>query len=100
MKETNKLLADFLNLETTDFHSNLYLANTDHFDLEDSLVWNPRLDWNQLMQVIEKIQLICAENDAMEKFFLIKDEIPDMYNTYSECVKFVTFYKLYGKNLN
>ena len=100
MKETNKLLADFLELETTKFNDTLYLANTDEFDLEDSLVWNPRLDWNQLMLVIEKILQTCAENDDLEKFFLIKDEIPNMHNTYEECIKFVTFYNFYGKNFN
>jgi len=100
MKETNKLLADFLNLETTIHNGNLFLTQDGQLELQFDPIWNPTLDWNQLMQVIEKIQLICAKNDDMEKFFLIKDEIPDMYNTYSECVKFVTFYKLYGKNLN
>jgi hypothetical protein len=56
MKETNKLLADFLGLETTEFHENLYLFTEETFDLEYSKIWNPRLDWNQLMQVIEKIR--------------------------------------------
>jgi hypothetical protein len=97
MKENNKFLADFLGLETTEFHENLYLFTEETFDLEYSKIWNPRLDWNQLMQVIKKILIVCSELDDMEKFFLIKDEIPNMYNTYEECLKFI---KLYGKNFN
>lgn len=88
MKENNKLLADFLELETTEFHGNLFLTNG-ILELESDEIWNPRLDWNQLMRVIEKILIICSELDDMEKFFLIKDEIPNMYNTYEMCIKFV-----------
>lgn len=84
MIENNKLLADFLELEYFEFEDKIYLPNE---------IWNPRLDWNQLMQVIEKIQEICAKNDDWEKFFLVKDEIPHLGNTYDEVVKFVKEYK-------
>lgn len=97
MKENNKLLADFLELETTEFNNVLFLTQDGMLDLQYDEIWNPLLDWNQLMQVIEKIQEICAENDEWEKFFLIKDEIPNIGNTYEECINFV---KWYGKNFN
>ena len=89
MKENNKLLADFLELETTEHNGNLFLTQDGMLDLQYDEIWNPLLDWNQLMLVIEKILKICSELDYMEKFFLIKDEIPNMYNTYEMCVKFV-----------
>lgn len=92
MIENNKLLADFLGLETTEHNWSLFLTQDGMLELQNDEIWNPRLDWYQLMQVIVKIQTICAENDDMEKFFLIKDEIPNMYNTYEMCIKFVKDY--------
>ena len=96
MKESNKILADFLELETTEFNNTLFLTQDHQLDLQYDEIWNPRLNWNQLMDVIEKIQIICSENDEWEKFFLIKDEIPHLGNTYDECVKFV---KCYNKKI-
>ena len=92
MRETNKLLADFLELETTEHNWSLFLTQDGMLDLQYDEIWNPFVNWNQLIAVIVKIQTICAENDDMEKFFLIKDEIPNMENTYEMCVKFVKDY--------
>ena len=92
MKENNKLLAEFLRLQTIEFHSNLYLATKEDFDLMDSLIWNPRLDWNDLMRVIEKIYEL-----DIEKCESIVQCIPNMNYTYNACVKFV---QNYGKNFN
>ena len=97
MKEDNKLLAGFLNLETTEHNGNLFLTQDGQLNLQFDSIWNPTFDWNQLMQVIEEILEVCAEEDEWEKFYLIKDEIPHIVNTYNECVKFV---KNYGKNFN
>lgn len=86
MKETNKLLADFLELE-------IITDGILFFDTNYKRLANYNSDWNQLMLVIEKIQEICAKNDDMEKFFLIKDEIPHLENTYDKCINFVKEYK-------
>ena len=49
-------------------------------------------DWNWLMEVIEKILNICAENDDLEKYAVITDNIPYIQQTYDECIKFINFY--------
>lgn len=49
-------------------------------------------DWNLLMSVIEKILNICAENDDLEKYAVITDNIPYIQQTYDECIKFINFY--------
>jgi tetrahydromethanopterin S-methyltransferase subunit G len=51
MKETNKLLADFLGVELVwaDYWNSWSIKNT--FTL-----WEPCVDWNQLMQVIDKLK--------------------------------------------
>ena len=49
-------------------------------------------DWNLLMSVVEKILNICAENDDLEKYAVITDNIPYIQQTYDECIKFINFY--------
>ena len=49
-------------------------------------------DWNWLMAVVEKILNICAENDDLEKYAVITDNIPYIQQTYDECIKFINFY--------
>ena len=99
MKQNNKLLADFLGLETTEHNWSLFLTQDGMLDLQYDEIWNPFVNWNHLIAVIKKIQTICAnEDNDLEKFFLIKDEIPNMENTYNECVKFVEFYNFHGIN--
>lgn len=55
-KETNKLLADFLGVELiwADYWNSWSIKNT--FTL-----WKPDSDWNQLMQVIDKIKYTSSE---------------------------------------
>lgn len=55
MKESNKLLADFLERDVTwnDLHDDWMLYEYDG----KPILWEPDSDWNQLMQVVEKLHL-------------------------------------------
>ena len=62
---------------------------TEYFKYEDLKFHS---DWNWLMEVVEKILNICAENDDLEKYAVITDNIPYIQQTYDECIKFINFY--------
>jgi hypothetical protein len=50
------------------------------------------LDWNWLMEVVETILNICAENDDLEKYAVITDNIPYIQPTYNACIEFIKCY--------
>ena len=76
MEENNKIIQKFMN----------------HYENmgNKGLLYNR--DWNWLMEVVEKILNICAENDNLEKYAVITDNIPYIQQTYDECIKFINFY--------
>jgi hypothetical protein len=78
MEENNKIIAEFMGCE-----------NSQAWELIPSPY---ECDWNWLMDVVEKILNICAENDDLEKYAVITDNIPYIQPTYNECVRFINFY--------
>ncbi len=52
MKENNKLLADFLELETTEFHGNLFLTNG-ILELESAAVYLKKHDHLKPCELLE-----------------------------------------------
>lgn len=116
MKENNKLLADFLKLETTEHNGNLFLTQDGMLDLQYDEIWNPLLDWNQLMQVIGKIKnldfcdsftieiddfcMICCKQRHFEKH--CDNKVNTTQATYDCCIDFVNWYnlKINGTNFN
>ena len=105
--ENNKIIAEFMGLNKTKMFFNLKSGNyvkkeTVDCDIKavDVYLKNNKpitnfyyhSDWNWLMEVIEKILNICAENDDLEKYAVITDNIPYIQQTYDECIKFINFY--------
>ena len=94
-QENNKLIAEFLGVYQDDkgywgftntkehqrWHTDRFLDAT-HYDT----------DWNWLMEVVENILIICAENDDLEKYAVITDNIPYIIPTYNEVVAFIKGY--------
>jgi len=72
--ENNKLIAEFLHGENAT-HPNQYHEN-----------------WNELMQVIQKILDISLKLDSMEMYYNITDSIPEIKNTYEAVVEFIKWY--------
>ena len=95
MKENNKFLADFLELETTEHNRTLFLTQDHQLDLQYDEIWNPLLDWNQLMQVVHKCLQICNENmlNEWEVSFSDKFFSCNIGNMYDETLKFIKWYK-------
>ena len=119
MEENNKIIAEFMNFpkitNVRDSESGKYydywLPNNFNLILEQEIQiesnngWGLvhqdcvfvrdlifHSDWNWLMEVVEKILNICAENDDLEKYAVITDNIPYIQQTYDECIKFINFY--------
>lgn len=90
MEENNKIIAEFMGLETAGpgFPTGIF-RNEEYIHFEDLKFHS---DWDWLMEVIEKILNICSENDDLEKYHIITDNIPYIQPTYNECVKFIKFY--------
>lgn len=109
MKETNKLLADFLGLETTEFHGNLFLTNG-ILELESDEIWNPYVDWNQLVQVVHKIRyseqcsdfninidcdcrIVCEDYNKEFEIYVYDNNINSTLEAvYNCCLEFVNWY--------
>jgi len=117
MKENNKLLADFLGLETTVHNGNLFLTQDGLLDLQYDEIWNPDTNWNQLMQVVHKIRSIdfCTDFNIningdckiechfdMEFETYCDNKINTQLAVYYCCVSFVKWYNenINGKNFN
>jgi hypothetical protein len=97
MEENNKIIANFLNWETINTENCVtYVLPKNLADpiykLDSRFILEFDTDWNWLMEVVEKILNICSENDDLEKYYIITDNIPYIQPTYNECVKFIKFY--------
>lgn len=86
--ENNKIIAEFMNLEL----GSPYMWRPGSFSplIVENLLYHKSWDW--LIPVVEKILNICAENDDLEKYAVITDNIPYIQQTYDECIKFINFY--------
>ena len=97
MEENNKIIVEFLGWEKiypegyVEYILPKSLADP-IYKLDSRFILEFDTDWNWLMEVIEKILNICAENDDLEKYNVITDNIPYIQQTYDECIKFINFY--------
>ena len=98
MEENNKIIAEFMGFtfeKNLGYYDNNMLLSQIIYDQQngncfDELLFDKSWDW--LMGVVEKILNICAENDDLEKYAVITDNIPYIQQTYDECIKFINFY--------
>ena len=91
--ENNKLIAEFLGFQSTSlgwFDNEEHLINVEKDNTFDYLKFHENWDW--LMQLIETILNICAENDDLEKYAVITDNIPYIQPTYNACIEFIKWY--------
>lgn len=103
MEENNKIIAEFMGAkydkDTTFpiYKNDLWLpihgiCNYTTTESGNGKILCYHKDWNWLMEVVEKILNICSENDDLEKWAVITDNVPYIQPTYNECVKFINFY--------
>ena len=98
MEENNKIIAEFMGFtyeKNIGYYDNEMLLGQIVYDEQngncfDELLFDKSWDW--LIAVVEKILNICAENDDLEKYAVITDNIPYIQQTYDECIKFINFY--------
>ena len=94
MEKNNRLIAEFMGyaLNENDEYPIEYITVQGHWDTCSIQDLNYHKSWDWLMKVVEKILNICAENDDLEKYAVITDNIPYIQQTYDECIKFINFY--------
>ena len=98
MEENNKIIAEFMGFtfeKNLGYYDNDMLLSQIIYDQQNGNCFNELLfdkSWDWLIAVVEKILNICAENDDLEKYAVITDNIPYIQQTYDECIKFINFY--------
>ena len=94
MEENNRIIAEFMGyvLNENNEYPIEYITVQGHWDTCSIQDLNYHKSWDWLMGVVEKILNICAENDDLEKYAVITDNIPYIQQTYDECIKFINFY--------
>ena len=94
MKKDNELIAEFLGY--TQPHPK-YPSTTYWYKEGEEPLTTLRFDrdWNWLMEAIQKILDICIDADkgkdleALDKYFEITDNIPDIKETYKAVINFI-----------
>jgi hypothetical protein len=91
IEENNKLIAEFLGYETYEMNGvlNVEYSENNIRTIQDT---HYHIDWNWLMEVVEKILNICLELDSMEMYYNITDSIPKIDKAYNDCVEFIKWY--------
>lgn len=56
-------------------------------------VVNFHSSWGWIMPVVRKILDYCSENDEMDRYYLVIDNIPDIQSVFQSCVEFAKWYK-------
>ena len=98
MEENNKIIAEFMGFtfeKNIGYYDNEMLLEQIVYEQQNGNCFNELLfdkSWDWLIAVVEKILNICAENDDLEKYAVITDNIPYIQQTYDECIKFINFY--------
>ena len=99
MKDTNKIIAEFMGAEKTHIQSvgDIYcpVPSKNGSEYADKLQYHKSWDW--LMTVIEKILDITFSDDETEisnseYFYDIRDCVPNINHTYRSIVEFIKWY--------
>lgn len=100
--ENNKLIAEFMKLvyKYDGMYHNIQLFNEDgtpkrsgRLIKSEWILWNPHKDWNDLMQVVEKI-LNLKDTYAQERQKVFNSINPNIQITYNACIEFIKWYNL------
>lgn len=89
----NKLIAEFMELpkEKVGLRQEvIYGLNQDDWYTSDNL--NYHLSWDWLMPVVQKIMDVSFFNGEPEDFYVVRDCIPEISNTYKVVVEFIKQY--------
>ena len=90
--ENNRLIAEFMGYNEEIVNDEVYFTLPDMLESLSDEELHYHSDWNWLMEVIETILNICAENDDLEKYAVITDNIPYIQPTYNACIEFIKWY--------
>ena len=84
-QNNNKMIAEFMK------HSHPFLPSksTINYIAEDLEYDN---DWNWLMPVVEKIYEIAVDDENIEVFYEVSDNLPHIHATYNAVVEFINQY--------
>ena len=85
-QENNKMIAEFMNHS----HPLLPSKSTINYLAEDLEYDN---DWNWLMHVVEKIYKIAVDDENVERYYEISDNLPHIHATYNAVVEFINKHK-------
>jgi len=77
-QENNKLIAEFLG---KDHELNQCISAPQFYE-----------EWNWLMPVVEKIYKIAVDDENIEVFYEVSDNLPDRHETYNAVVEFINQY--------
>ena len=61
-----------------------------HFFLPDDMKFKKSWDW--LMSVVEKIYEIAVDDENIEVFYEVSDNLPDRHETYKAVLEFINRY--------
>jgi hypothetical protein len=108
--ENNKIIADFMGLSTISFEKDMYVLKWKNnlVQPKDDTVFKFHLDWNWIMEVVEKIENLEPDRFKVEIFdkqciiydmtenheFINFEELKKIYAVYNSCLEFVKWYKL------
>lgn len=89
-RKDDRLIAKFMGLE-------IITDGISWFDTKYKSLKKYSEDWNALMPVVEKIMDICFndeifEDDTINMFYNLRDQIPDISATYTAVVDFIKWY--------
>ena len=90
----NKLIAEFMgvnliNIDDIRDNKNPYISSADGYTKED-LQYHTSWDW--LMPVVQKIMDVSFFNGEPEDFYVVRDFIPEISDTYKSVVEFINQY--------
>ena len=94
-QENNKLIAEFMGLDTITFNKEMYLLKWKNnlVQKKDDNIFKFHEDWNELMEVVKK----CFEygelhNEFREQIIASLAGVIDIEDTYSACIDFIKWY--------
>ena len=80
--DNNKLIAEFMGLETPDGCYFEHLTKEGNRELTHHILLQYHTEWNWLMSVVEKIFALSVADENIELFYDVQTHIPDKTATY------------------
>lgn len=101
-EENNKMIAEFMGLELEETLEGLFVyarkeqspiklndIRTEFYEVNELQY---HLSWNWLMPVVEKIYKIAVDDENVERYYEVSDNLPHIHATYKAVVEFINQY--------